>query len=361
MVADALTKLATANVIQVLVNAMDGRLPTRTMAHRTSVTPGPANRGDIAGDGPVHNHHGSNKYLLNKVYLYLSTLVRYYEIYVYVLCDRVGSSNTPTNSDRAMQSIAPRLLSKAMIWVCAIICLSTLRKWLRRKSKNVKGGKTCRSELPRRLSSAHLTTEWTIMSLVKPNTRSLTGELSKTKFLHHVSEAPRTLSEMSQNPAALKNNRVAHSARTLERRSQRKITTSWDGSGANLYSPQGDAGRLSAMRSPQRRWTAVVKKLIEELQTDETGPNTFDSYASEGLPTDAWRSEGTHDDWKSAGGFTFDSWWSGGKLRPMNGNNGTNGHQVQNGNQVKHGLLMKRGERRKKAKLKEERKVHKKH
>ena len=66
MVADALTKLATANVIQVLVNAMDGRLPTRTMAHRTSVTPGPANRGDIAGDGPVHNHHGSNKYLQNK-------------------------------------------------------------------------------------------------------------------------------------------------------------------------------------------------------------------------------------------------------------------------------------------------------
>ena len=50
MVADALTKLATANVIQVLVNAMDGRLPTRTVAHRTSVTPGLANRGDIAGD-----------------------------------------------------------------------------------------------------------------------------------------------------------------------------------------------------------------------------------------------------------------------------------------------------------------------
>ena len=51
MVADALTKLATANVIQVLVNAMDGCLPTRIIAHRTSVTPGPANRIDIAGDG----------------------------------------------------------------------------------------------------------------------------------------------------------------------------------------------------------------------------------------------------------------------------------------------------------------------
>ena len=54
------------------------------------------------------------------------------------------------------------------------------------------------------------------------------GELPKPKFLHHVSEAPRTLSEMSQNPAALKNGRVASSTRTLERRSQREITTSWD-------------------------------------------------------------------------------------------------------------------------------------
>ena len=52
-----------------------------------------------------------------------------------------------------------------------------------------------------------------------------------------------------------------------------------------------------------------VSILIEKLQIDETGPNTFDSYASEGLPTDAWWSQGTHDDWKSAGGFTFDSWW----------------------------------------------------
>ena len=127
-----------------------------------------------------------------------------------------------------------------MIWVRAIICLSALRQWLRRKSKNVKGGKTCRSEIQRRSSSAQLTTELTIMSLVTPNTRSLAGELSKTKFLHHVSEAPRTLSEMSQNPAALTNNRVAHSARTLERRSQSRITTSWDGSVANLYSPQGE-------------------------------------------------------------------------------------------------------------------------
>jgi len=52
-VADALTKLAAAEVIQVLVNAMKGCLPTRAVARRTSVTPGPANRGDIAGDGPT--------------------------------------------------------------------------------------------------------------------------------------------------------------------------------------------------------------------------------------------------------------------------------------------------------------------
>ena len=53
MVADALTKLAAAEVIQVLIEAMTGNFPTRAVAHRTSVTPGPANRGDIAGDGPA--------------------------------------------------------------------------------------------------------------------------------------------------------------------------------------------------------------------------------------------------------------------------------------------------------------------
>ena len=52
MVADTLTKLATAEVIPVLTDAMSGILPARVMAHRTSVSPGPANRGDIAGDGP---------------------------------------------------------------------------------------------------------------------------------------------------------------------------------------------------------------------------------------------------------------------------------------------------------------------
>ena len=52
MVADALTKLATPDVFQLLIDAMEGRLPTVTVAHTTSVTPGPQNRGDIAGDGP---------------------------------------------------------------------------------------------------------------------------------------------------------------------------------------------------------------------------------------------------------------------------------------------------------------------
>ena len=51
MVADAMTKLAAADVVQVLISAMNGCLPTRAIAHKTSVTPGPANRGDIAGDG----------------------------------------------------------------------------------------------------------------------------------------------------------------------------------------------------------------------------------------------------------------------------------------------------------------------
>ena len=60
-----MTKLATTNVIQVLVNAMDGHLPSRTMAHRTSVTPGKANRGDITGDGPVQNQCGSRIYIVS--------------------------------------------------------------------------------------------------------------------------------------------------------------------------------------------------------------------------------------------------------------------------------------------------------
>ena len=46
----------------------------------------------------------------------------------------------------------------------------------------------------------------------------------------------------------------------------------------------------------------------------ETGPNTFDSYASEGLPFDAWWSEGPFDDWESKGSSAFDSWWSRGEV-----------------------------------------------
>ena len=45
MVADSLTKLATGEVIGVLLAAMDSQLPALTAARRTSATPGPANRG----------------------------------------------------------------------------------------------------------------------------------------------------------------------------------------------------------------------------------------------------------------------------------------------------------------------------
>ena len=41
MVADALTKLASADVIMMLAEAMEGRLPIAVAANRTSVTPGP--------------------------------------------------------------------------------------------------------------------------------------------------------------------------------------------------------------------------------------------------------------------------------------------------------------------------------
>ena len=75
MVPDALTKLATANVIQVLFNAMDGHLPTRTMAHRTSVTLGKANRGDITGDGP--ELYGSNEFLKNNIHKFYINYICY--------------------------------------------------------------------------------------------------------------------------------------------------------------------------------------------------------------------------------------------------------------------------------------------
>ena len=53
MVADAMTKLATSEVIQVLIDAMEGHLATSVVAHATSTTPGPRNSGDIAGYGPL--------------------------------------------------------------------------------------------------------------------------------------------------------------------------------------------------------------------------------------------------------------------------------------------------------------------
>ena len=52
MVADSLTKLAAREALAVLLAAMDSQLPALTAACRTSVSPGPANRGGIAGDGP---------------------------------------------------------------------------------------------------------------------------------------------------------------------------------------------------------------------------------------------------------------------------------------------------------------------
>ena len=61
MVADTLTKLAAREVVSVLLAAMDSQLPAITAACRTSVTPGPANRGDIAGDGPGFSPKAANK------------------------------------------------------------------------------------------------------------------------------------------------------------------------------------------------------------------------------------------------------------------------------------------------------------
>ena len=55
MVADCLTKLASAVVIEVLYRVMEGDkslTPLLQMAHQTSVSPGKQNRSDNCGDGP---------------------------------------------------------------------------------------------------------------------------------------------------------------------------------------------------------------------------------------------------------------------------------------------------------------------
>ena len=49
MLADALTKLASPNVIQVLLEAMQGRLPRNAIPHQTSNTPGKHNPADVTG------------------------------------------------------------------------------------------------------------------------------------------------------------------------------------------------------------------------------------------------------------------------------------------------------------------------
>ena len=52
MVADALTKLASKEVLAVFRDVMNSILPKTARANRTSVDPGPQNSGDEAGDGP---------------------------------------------------------------------------------------------------------------------------------------------------------------------------------------------------------------------------------------------------------------------------------------------------------------------
>ena len=144
--ADALKKLATANVTQVLASAKDGHLSNLTIAHRTSVTPGKSNRGDITGDGPVHNQYGSSEFWKNhiyKFYIYFGSIARNYHI----VCshrDRVGSSDTPTDSDHGMQSAAPRSPSRTTIWVTATIFLIIVREWVRSKYRKVTNARTYR-------------------------------------------------------------------------------------------------------------------------------------------------------------------------------------------------------------------------
>ena len=63
MVADAMTKLATPDVIEVLIQAMEGKLPSASVPIRTSVSTGPQNRGDMAGDGPPRGRPRTPRHL----------------------------------------------------------------------------------------------------------------------------------------------------------------------------------------------------------------------------------------------------------------------------------------------------------
>ena len=68
---------------------------------------------------------------------------------------------------------------------------------------------------------------------------------------------------------------------------------------------------------PKARRLAMLELTPEPTPaegTDEAGPTTFDSYASEGRPFDAWWSKGPFHDWDSKGSSAFDSWGSRGDV-----------------------------------------------
>lgn len=63
-------------------------------------------------------------------------------------------------------------------------------------------------------------------------------------------------------------------------------------------------------KARRRAMLELTPEATPEGENNETGPITFDSYASKVNPFDAWWSKGTFDDWESKGSSSFDTWWS---------------------------------------------------
>ena len=193
-----MTKLATASVIQVLVNAMDGCLPTRIIAHRTSATPGPANRGDIAGDGPSskvtnmsEDNASTHDIYFGSMFTRLKKLLLSVEPWNPPIAS-LGSAMRSPSTSLVAQTASQRSLPQTLVWILAAVALSALRQWLRsragskfdahrsgrRKVKGQgKGGKDRYADLSRKFSSAHLTTEWATTSSFRSNTGSSAGDV----------------------------------------------------------------------------------------------------------------------------------------------------------------------------------------
>ena len=72
---------------------------------------------------------------------------------------------------------------------------------------------------------------------------------------------------------------------------------------------------ITILHAPESGNNSIYFRSTATLYNNyETGPTTFDGYASEGRPFDAWWSKGPFDDWESNGSSAVDSWGSRGDV-----------------------------------------------